>query len=118
MSINQNNEFDEDMNNGNSNKQLLTINVFNKVLIYREFYEQVKIHVQSNICYRNRLPYLVPEDLLGINIWHEYSDEQKHMARICLAHLSQTGALPIMALDFDMKYPEYYVLKERRNLVN
>ena len=99
-------------------KLSLQVTVTDRVSVSSAFYAELKTQIEHNIAYLHNFERLVPEDLIGLELWCEFGQAEKRMARICIAHLSQTGALPIRALEFDLEYPEFYVLRGARLHLN
>lgn len=97
---------------------VLDLTVTDRVRVPSAFYASIKAKIEEEIAHLHNFDYLVPQDLLGPDVWCGFSQAEKKMAGICIAHLSQTGALPITALAFDIDYPEFYVLRGARLQLN
>ncbi len=75
------------------------------------FYEYVKLRAEQNVRCVYQRSYFPIVELVGADSWASFSEEEKHMAEICVAHLFQTGSLPLGSSGFGLSFPEFYHLK-------
>ena len=75
------------------------------------FYEYVKLRAEQNVRCVYQRSYFPIVELVGVDSWTSFSQDEKHMAEICIAHLCQTGTLPLGSSGFGLSYPEFYHLK-------
>jgi hypothetical protein len=74
------------------------------------FYEKIQSSITWNLPHLHPDDYFVPEDLVGIGLWCDLTDDEKRMAKACIAHLSETKVLPICTRDAKLDYPHFYVV--------
>lgn len=90
---------------------LLTVKMKDSNWVPVALYEKIKTQIKQNIPHLHSDIYLVPEDLVGNEFWCALSESEKHMAKICIAHISVTKALSIRAREFDLEYAHVYDLR-------
>ena len=73
-------------------------------------YEYVKLRAQQNVRCLNPRSYFQAKDLIGLDGWHAFGDDARHMAEVCIAHLYQSGALLLGSSGFGLTYPDIYHL--------
>ncbi len=90
------------------------VNVVESISVPAALYEYVKLQVEQNVkCLASR-DYTDPERLVGIHSWSGLTDAERDMAKACVGHLCQSGALPLWTVGFGLKYPEIYGLSIER----
>jgi hypothetical protein len=93
-------------------KQVRTMDlaITNRVSVPAALYEEVKANVILNLPFLQRLDYIVPEDLVGIEFWCDLDDRQQRLAKACIAHMVQTRVLPISPRETWLEAAHFYVL--------
>ncbi|MBK6593298.1 MAG: hypothetical protein IPG23_11430 [Burkholderiales bacterium] len=92
-------------------KSVLNVTLSNSDSVPAPLYDEVKALINQNSSEFGYFKVLVPEDLIGIERWSEYSDGEKRAAEACVEHLYQTGQLPSPLRDFGLEIRKSYVLR-------
>jgi len=73
-------------------------------------YEYVKLQAEQNVRCLDEKRYFRAEDLIGAAGWNAFSDDERSMAALCIAHIYQSGALLLGSSGFGLTYPASYYL--------
>ena len=73
-------------------------------------YEYVKLQAERNVRCMDEKRYFRAEDLIGAAAWNAFSDDERAMAALCIAHIYQSGALLLGSSGFGLTYPASYYL--------
>jgi hypothetical protein len=73
-------------------------------------YEYVKLQAEQNVRCLNEETYFQAKDLIGAAGWNAFSDDERGMAALCIAHFYQSGALLLGSSGFGLTYPDCYYL--------
>ena len=90
------------------------VKVSTSISVPAALYEYVKLQGDQHTKCLAPHDYSDLERLLGADFWSELSDAEREMAKACVGHLCQSGALPLWTTGFGLKYPEIYGLSAER----
>lgn len=97
-------------------ENMVTINVRirDSITVPESFYNSIKSKIRFYLPYLQDSSYFVMEDLLGVGDWGSFTEAEKQMAKVCIAHMAQSGEYPICPRGPVFEYPQSYVMSDAR----